>query len=539
MSTVTTLYPPQRVAPPASDEVALKQKKADAGIWLAIRSFIWDTDTYLKSPEERRLLLKLDLCILPCLCLGYFCKYLDQTNLTNAYVSGLKEDLGWTGNQYTYAVALYTAGYAAMQVPSTLIVQYVRPSLWLAFCEIAWALLTFCQAAVKNTGSMYALRFLVSITESAFFPVGVYLLGSWYTPTELAKRTAIFHFTSAAGAMMSGYIQAGVYTSMSGRYGLEGWQWLYIICGIITVPCGLLVLILLPDYPEKGQKRWYLTEAEFELAQERMARVGRGSNGKLDRTTLTRILKRWHIWVIPITYTFYGLGCADGGYIAIWLKSTKKYSVQKVNIIPTILNVIQSVGVVLWGFLADYTGKRYLVIAGVTILSILPTGILAAWPGSHQLILAAFLITGLQYITAVYFAWFQEICQKDPAERAVIVSLSIGLQYGMSAWVTILIFPQTESPSFRKGFPTTLAFVLMGLILATLVHYLYQRDIKRGYYENNAIQGSPLDKSDDIIQGEQEEGQYYDQKTDQGDLPIVPSLDDNLAHKRKAELSTA
>ncbi|WVQ82693.1 hypothetical protein IAT38_004825 [Cryptococcus sp. DSM 104549] len=450
------------------------------GFWVALASFFWDSDSHLKSPEERRLLFKLDLALLPCLCLGYFCKYLDQTNLTNAYVSGMKEYLGWNGNQYTYAVALYTGGYAAMQVPSTLIVQYVRPSYWLAFCEVTWAVLTFSQAAVKNTNTMYALRFLVSMFESAFFPAGLYILGSWYTPTELAKRTAIFHFTSAAGAMTSGYIQAGVYTSMSGRYGLEGWQWLYIVCGIITVPCGLLVLLLLPDFPRPEQKRWYLTDAELELAQLRMRRIGRDNNaGKLNIAAVRRILKRWHIWIIPFCYTFYGLGCADGGYIAIWLKSTKKYSVARINLIPTILNVIQIVGIVFWGFLADYTQKRYHTIAAATLLAIFPTAVLAAWPKSDHLILAAFLITGLQYVTAVYFSWFQEICQADPMERAVVVSLALGLQFGSSAWVTILIFPQTESPSFRKGFPTTLGFVVAGLTLATIIHLLHQRDLRR------------------------------------------------------------
>lgn len=53
----------------------------------SFRSFIWDTDTHLKMPEERRLLRKLDWSILTIGCLGFFMKYLDQGNLANAYVS--------------------------------------------------------------------------------------------------------------------------------------------------------------------------------------------------------------------------------------------------------------------------------------------------------------------------------------------------------------------------------------------------------------------------------------------------------------------
>ena len=121
-----------------------------------------------------------------------------------------------------YAVSLYTAAYAIMQIPSTVchpplcplhrpvplphctypftpvrpnaatddqvIVQYVKPSWWLAFCEVGWGCLTIAQAGAKTTEAMYGLRFAIGILESAFFPVGLFLLGSWYTPTELAKR---------------------------------------------------------------------------------------------------------------------------------------------------------------------------------------------------------------------------------------------------------------------------------------------------------------------------------------------------------------
>ncbi|ODN74907.1 hypothetical protein L198_08215 [Cryptococcus wingfieldii CBS 7118] len=495
--------PVVNTVPPRAESVKRKNKPT---ILQSFRSFIWDSDTHLKSPQERRLLFKLDCCILPCLCLGFFCKYLDQTNLNNAYVSGLQETLGWYGNQYTYATSLYTVGYAIMQVPSTLIVQRVRPSLWLAFCEIVWAVLTFCQCAVKNTSSVYALRFLVALFESAFFPVGLYLLGSWYTPTELAKRAAIFHFTSAAGSAFSGYMQAAVYATLDGRYGLQGWQWLYIVCGIITAPCGFLVLFLLPDYPSGGQKRWYLTDAEFELAQERMRKLHRSPPGNLDRGVIKRILQRWHIYIIPLTYTMYGLGCASGSYTSIWLKSTGDYSVAQINTIPTISNVIAAVTVLLWGFLSDYFGSRYYLIALPTLLALFPNIVLTIWPSSNPLKLAAFLITGAQYVTAIYYAWFQEICSSDPLERAIVISLSNGLQYAFSAWVSILIFPQVDRPNFRKGFPTTLAFVIMGLVLATIVNLLHRRDIRRGVYDHTVERKEEESIGGNVSTGQGEQG---------------------------------
>ncbi|RFU34143.1 hypothetical protein B7463_g2258, partial [Scytalidium lignicola] len=80
---------------------------AEVGIKKSFRSFIWDTDTHLKSPEERKLLRKLNFAILSIGCFGFFLKYLDQNNLANAYVSGMQEDLKMFGNQYTYAGTAY------------------------------------------------------------------------------------------------------------------------------------------------------------------------------------------------------------------------------------------------------------------------------------------------------------------------------------------------------------------------------------------------------------------------------------------------
>jgi MFS transporter, ACS family, pantothenate transporter len=36
---------------------------------------------------------------------------LDQSNLTNAYVSGMKEQLKMYGNEYNNAISIWTVGY--------------------------------------------------------------------------------------------------------------------------------------------------------------------------------------------------------------------------------------------------------------------------------------------------------------------------------------------------------------------------------------------------------------------------------------------
>ncbi|KAI0137121.1 pantothenate transporter liz1 [Xylariales sp. AK1849] len=443
----------------------------------SFRSFIWDTDTHLKSHEERILLRKLDYSILTIGCLGFFMKYLDQGNLANAYVSGMQEDLGMYGNEYTYAQMMYTVSYAVMQVPSTLIVQKIRPSIWLAAMEVCWGVFTFAQAGLRNVGQLYAFRFFVGFFESSFFPVLLYVLGSWYTKTELAKRVAIFHMTAPLGTAFGGYLQAAVYEGLDGAHGLSGWRWLYIVCGCMTVPIGLVTFFVLPDTPYTTRSR-FLTAKECEMALERVQKAGKAAPTPVTFQTFKRVFSKWRWYAFVLGYVLYGESCQASGYFAIWLKA-EKFSVVDRNIIPTGSRLISAACVVLWGFLSDYTGSRYAFVVGPLLLGAIPNGILAAWPSSVPLKEGAFLTSNVHLMTAVFYTWANEVCAGDNEERALVVSSMNGMQYAFDAWLPIVIFPQTMAPSFRRGFPATFAFVIAAILAVTLIRLLVFREQRR------------------------------------------------------------
>jgi len=146
-------------------------------IWRNIQRYIWDDPD--KSAVEKRFLLKLDFFLLTYTCLAYFCKNLDQQNINNAYVSGMKEALHMGGSQLTYMSNVFTAGYVVGQIPAVILSTKIRPSIMISTLEILWAVLTFCCASVKTVNQLYALRFLIGLCEGAFFPVIIYLISSW------------------------------------------------------------------------------------------------------------------------------------------------------------------------------------------------------------------------------------------------------------------------------------------------------------------------------------------------------------------------
>ncbi|KAL1641943.1 hypothetical protein SLS58_005779 [Diplodia intermedia] len=71
-----------------------------------VRELLWDS--FDRGPEERRFIAKIDFFILTWAGFSYFSKNLNSNNLSNAYVSGMKEELDVVGNQYQTFTTMWT-----------------------------------------------------------------------------------------------------------------------------------------------------------------------------------------------------------------------------------------------------------------------------------------------------------------------------------------------------------------------------------------------------------------------------------------------
>jgi len=56
--------------------------------------------------DESALIRKIDMRVIPILCLMYLFAYLDRVNIANASVYGMAKDLGLVGNQYNVALTI-------------------------------------------------------------------------------------------------------------------------------------------------------------------------------------------------------------------------------------------------------------------------------------------------------------------------------------------------------------------------------------------------------------------------------------------------
>ncbi|KAK8850770.1 hypothetical protein IAR55_004690 [Kwoniella newhampshirensis] len=464
--------------PRPTDHEALLAGPSKKGAWQKFAAFVWDKDYYDKSDAERSLVHKLDCSILTCLAFGYLMKYIDQTNLSNAYVSGMRADLHIKGNEYTYMTVIYNAVYCAMQIPSNLLALKIRPSYMLAACEIGWMTFTFAQAGAKTVNQMYVFRFFIALFESPFQVATIHLMGSWYTKNELAKRISVWFVAGTAGQAFSGFLQAAIFKNMDGLAGLAGWRWLYIICGIMTLPGGIAILMVLPDYPE-NTKVWFLTEADKQLAKARCAMAGTvASTGIINLSTFKRIFSRWHIWVLGPTYIVYAWSVQSYSYFNTYLL-LEGYTVTLRNILPSVAFIIGIPVSMFWGYLSDRTGSRLGLTLGPQLWGLVPTGILCFFPANKAVRLFAFMVDETYFVTHIYFTWVNEICKADAEERAFLIAACNTLFYAFNAWLPTVVFLQTDGPRWKKGFPTLFGANIISCCCMVAIYFLYERQKKQ------------------------------------------------------------
>ena len=68
--------------------------------------------------DEKALIRKIDWRLLPAVGILYLLSFLDRSNVGNARIEGLADDLHMTGNQYLTGLTLYFVGYVLFEVRS-------------------------------------------------------------------------------------------------------------------------------------------------------------------------------------------------------------------------------------------------------------------------------------------------------------------------------------------------------------------------------------------------------------------------------------
>ncbi|KAM0325749.1 hypothetical protein ACHAQA_007049 [Verticillium albo-atrum] len=432
----------------------------------------WYSDTDTK--EERKFIRKIDALIVPYAVLAYWVKYIDQSNLNNAYVAGLKEDLGFKGNELVQLQTFYIIGAVTGQIPFFFLLTYI-PIHWLIpFLDIAWGIFTLLQYRVHSFGELAAYRFLVGWFEAAFFPTIHYLLGSWYRGDEIARRGGIFYVGLSLGTLTAGLIQAGASQRLDGVNGLEGWRWMYIICAIITIPVGILGFFVIPGTPDQPNRR-VLTAEDVKIGEARLERSGHESHGQFKLRDLKKVFLKpqfWTIILVDVLFWNAGIHTSSGSFL-LWIKSLGRYSAARVNELGVIAPGLGIFYTLFVCFASDLVLGPAWAITMAHTWNIIGLIILVIWDVPESAKWFAFSTIYASYsMSSVFHGWVNTQLRSSPAERSFTLVLINAISQSSTAWTPLLVFPTVEAPRYPKGFAFTLGSAIL-LVIATHALRLY------------------------------------------------------------------
>ncbi|KAL2423253.1 putative transporter SEO1 [Exophiala dermatitidis] len=409
-----------------------KQKRG----WKPFGWWFKATDT----PDERRLLTKLDLLIVPYAVLAYWTMFFDQANLNNAYVSGLKEDLGFYGNELVQLQTLYNLGATLGQIPFAYIFTRVPMSWVIPFLNVAWGIFTLTQYRITSYAELAAYRFLVGVFEGVYFPAVHYVLGAWYRGTEIGRRGGMFYCGLPTGILTASFIQSAASASLDGRAGLAGWRWMFIICGVLTIPIGILGYFVLPGTPDKPN-RIVLNDKDLEVSKARLARDNHGIDQTFKWSNLKKAYRNKKIWgfiILDVLFWQAGLMVTSGAFL-LWLKSLDRYSDSKLNALGAIPSAVGIFSVLLICFSSD------LFLGPV-------------WA-----------ITG----------WVNTELRANAVERSItLITINIIAQ-STTAWTPLLVQKTVDAPRFKIGYSFVLGCSICLILWSHVLNTVFKRDERK------------------------------------------------------------
>ncbi|KAB8261449.1 major facilitator superfamily domain-containing protein [Aspergillus pseudonomiae] len=444
--------------------------------WYRIRWFA-DEDT----AEERRLILKLDLLIVPYAFLAYWVKYIDQANINNAYVSGVKEDLNLQGNDLVQLQTMYTVGAVVGQIPFVYLFTKLPISWVIPILDIAWGVFTLLQFRASSFSELAAYRFLVGWFEAAFFPGMHYIFGAWYRGDEIARRGGCFYVGLTLGTLTASLIQSGASARLDGVHGLAGWRWMYIICAIITIPVGIIGFFILPGTPDKPN-RIVLRPKDVDIAKARLARVGHGFHPGFQWRSVINVARNWKFWAMLWLDIFFWNACLNtstGGYL-LWLKSLNRFSTARLNELAAISPALGIFYTLFICFASDLVLGPAWAITVSHIWNIIGLVILIVWNVPESAKWFAFQTTyAAVAMSSVLYGWINSELRASPAERSLALVITNTIAQSTTVWTPLLVYKTVEGPRFTKGYSFTLASAICLIATAQLIQYFLKREKRK------------------------------------------------------------
>jgi D-galactonate transporter len=376
--------------------------------------------------SEAAVYRKITWRIMPFLFLCYVLAYVDRVNVGFAKLQ-MQQALGMSEAVYGLGAGIFFIGYFLFEVPANMMLQRIGARRWIGPIMMAWGVVSACTLFVRGASSFYALRFLLGVVESGFFPGVILYLTYWYTQKRRARMVALFMSAVPISGMVAGPISGWILARLSDAGHLAGWQWLFLVEGVPSIFAGLITLYFLTDRPSKAkwlsedEKRLVLQGLEADEALKRQA--SRSGHRLVDA------FRSVPVWLLCFAY--FGMSAGNYGitfFLPQIIKDTITTNPQSIGWISAIPWAASVIAMNIWGHHSDATGERrwHMVLAATVGAVAFAASAIPGISGTAGIIALTVAASALMCQFAVFWALPTAILSGSAAAAGIAWVNSVG-----------------------------------------------------------------------------------------------------------------
>lgn len=153
--------------------------------------------------------------------------FIDRSNIGNARLAGLPEDLGiaGVGTQFNLALLVFYIPYILVDVPSNLLLKKFRAGVYLPSLITAWGVVCLSIGFVKSYAGLIVCRLLLGLFEGGILGGVIIYLAMFYKRHEMLYRSGLFYCAAPLSGAFGGLLAGALGNIEVGGY--KRWPWIF------------------------------------------------------------------------------------------------------------------------------------------------------------------------------------------------------------------------------------------------------------------------------------------------------------------------
>ncbi|ESK92567.1 allantoate permease [Moniliophthora roreri MCA 2997] len=229
----------------------------------------------ITEEEDKRVLRKIDVWLMPVILLVYFLQQLDKSSLSYTSVFGIVQETGLVGRQYSWLSSIVYLAQLVCQPLSSYLLVRLPIAKYLFVNVFMWGAVVACTAAAHEFKGLITARFFLGVFEASVAPAFITITQMWWRRREQTIRLAAWMAMNGGTGMIGSLLSWGL-GHIKGS--LHPYQTIFLFIGCFTVGCSPIVYFVLPDSPTTAR---FLTPDERIIALERIRANNQGTESKV------------------------------------------------------------------------------------------------------------------------------------------------------------------------------------------------------------------------------------------------------------------